>query len=1699
MKRNTRWTLLFTSAAAVSLMLWDLTPQVASKVGKSGRSARHKTTHRANTLPSIVQDAQQRKLPPQGRVSTGGEEPDAESDPDLPAFMLGLVDKEEYLARRGEYIAMMRGLEDENAGELRAEAIEMLNRQEGPKKGLKGERILPGVAPLISSTEWLPLGPAPIPNGFLSGRSDPNSGRTISIAVHPNNPDIVYVGTAQGGLYRSLNGGANWTQLMDVENAATPGTGTSLAIGAVAIDPASPTTVFVGTGEASFVADSFIGRGVFRIRNAETTPVVEGPFGLSQFNNRAVGEILVADTDPTTPGSETLFVCTAQATGSNPDSPPSPIIAPPVGIFRSTNAQDAIPTFTKLTIQGLPSQNRNMIDMAFEPGNPNVLLVTVLTTTINGGGIYRTTNALSATPNFTRTLVIDNQRAELAINKLDPDGDGPASPIVTVLAATGENAPRSAPSPAPAGSCPGAQQGLVRRSTDGGRTWEGCPGGICGAPVPGINFIAGSQGFCHPQCSYDIAIALHANNLIMLLGGSRRDICSDKMKRSVDGATFARDDIGLHPDTHAIEFAPSDASVVYTGNDGGIWKSNDAGENWISLNNMDFSATQFQDIALHPFDRFFMIGGTQDNGTNFLQPDGTWRQADTGDGGYALIDQNAGDTTNVTMYHTYLNSRNAFLGYSRVFSVNQALNEDDWEFRNCTVTGIRCADNVLFYAPMDLGPDTADSEGVSSTVYFGSDRLYRSKDRGTTMQLVSQGPLSPLPSPPNPAGIGVMITALDIAPQNDNVRIVGLRDGSVFATTTGSSPLRDITRNEFPIKPATRVAVDPTNPNTVYVSFGGFGVPNGQHVWKTTNLAGLAAGSVSPAEGWQPVGSGIPDIPVDVVVVDPQNANTIYAGTDVGVFRSIDGGESWSAFSTGLPRVAVFDLEIADAQRILRAATHGRGVSEIQLPGQQLAVIRNARVALVEESCPPLNNVIDPSERVSVALTLQNVGPASASNLTATLLPTGGVTAPSGSQAITLPGTQSYGAVAPGETATRTFAFTADAACGSTITLTFQLSDGMNNQGTVFFTFALGVKVNTATTFAENFDDETSPALPVGWSTLATGPGGKPWTTASFFFDTAPNSAATVADVPGNVTTCTGGQGGADLTSEPIPIPTPPAEGINGSVQLRFKKSFNFEPDFDGGLLEISINDGAFQDIIAAGGSFVSGGYNGTLQVDPVNPLSGRPAWTGNGNTTTTTVVNLPGSAIGQTVRFKWRTGYDSCFVPLFGGMRIDTISVAGSSSVCNTCCTLSCPSNITVPNDPGECGAIVNYPAPTFIGDCGTVTVSQASGTFFPVGITKVTVTGTRLDGSSDSCSFTVTVNDAERPTLIAPPDINISNEPGQCGATLNPGTATAKDNCPGATVNGVRSDAMALNALYPVGATTITWTATDAHGNTSMPWSVQTVIVNDTENPVVSCPASVTVDATSAAGAVATFSNPMTTDNCPGVTVSCTALTGSMFPIGTTPVTCSATDTSNNIASCSFNVTVRAPLNVKRDVLSQLIALRRTITDRHGRRELGEAIEELTESVNPGLWSDPAHPQTRNGERVFEEEEEAVHKMLELIRERHSTVPDAVLRDFVSRLKQADRVIALVAISDAVGRNGDPNKIAEANRELGKGDSERNAEEAIEHYEKAWALVRLRPRFVKDGMSLEFIKYDRFPRVTELAFPSIRITAEGFGPFKM
>lgn len=231
---------------------------------------------------------------------------------------------------------------------------------------------------------------------------------------------------------------------------------------------------------------------------------------------------------------------------------------------------------------------------------------------------------------------------------------------------------------------------------------------------------------------------------------------------------------------------------------------------------------------------------------------------------------------------------------------------------------------------------------------------------------------------------------------------------------------------------------------------------------------------------------------------------------------------------------------------------------------------------------------------------------------------------------------------------------------------------------------------------------------------------------------------------------------------------------------------------------------------------------------------------------------------------------------------------------------TITCPANITTNNDPNQCGAVVSYITPTATDNCpgvGTVSCSPASGSTFAKGTTTVNCTVSDAASNNASCSFTVTVNDTQAPTVSCPSNITKSTDPNLCSAVVTY-SATANDNCSGATV----SCSPASGSTFPKGVTTVNCTATDTSSNTAS--CSFTVTVNDTQAPTIVCPSNQSVTALGPASV--SYPNPTVSDNCPGATFTCSPASGSSFPVGTTTVNCSASDTSSNTASCSFTVTV-------------------------------------------------------------------------------------------------------------------------------------------------------------------------------------------------
>ncbi|MBI1763615.1 MAG: HYR domain-containing protein, partial [Acidobacteria bacterium] len=252
----------------------------------------------------------------------------------------------------------------------------------------------------------------------------------------------------------------------------------------------------------------------------------------------------------------------------------------------------------------------------------------------------------------------------------------------------------------------------------------------------------------------------------------------------------------------------------------------------------------------------------------------------------------------------------------------------------------------------------------------------------------------------------------------------------------------------------------------------------------------------------------------------------------------------------------------------------------------------------------------------------------------------------------------------------------------------------------------------------------------------------------------------------------------------------------------------------------------------------------------------------------------------------------------------------AGGNSACSFTVTVNatqippptCPANITRAADQNQCTAIVNYAPPVVPADCVGTTVScvPAAGTAFPLGVTTVTCTATDAAQNKSTCAFTVTINDAQAPTLVCPDNLVKAADQNQCATAVTYTNATASDNCAGV---GTPVCTPPSGATFTVGQTTVMCSVRDAAQNLAT--CSFTVTVNDTQAPVITA---CTPEQRVVANGPATVSYPLpsVTDNCANPTVSCVPASGTSFPPGVRTVTCTATDAGNNTAACSFTVTV-------------------------------------------------------------------------------------------------------------------------------------------------------------------------------------------------
>jgi hypothetical protein len=701
--------------------------------------------------------------------------------------------------------------------------------------------VLPGV-------NWNSIGPQPTnPRDVLFEGSPLISGRVTALGVDSSNPKRVFLGAAEGGVWRTLDGGVTWTPLTDNQ--------VTLSTGSIAIDPLNPQTIFVGTGEQDYL-NSYYGAGILKSTDGGNTwtqlpgPFV-GPFGASG-GGAYIGSIAV---DPTND-----LILFAGVLSSGPDGS---------GIYQSTDGG----TTWSVVLSG-PAGNV----VFFDPTNHLHLYAALgACGSVCGGvsgtsGVYESTNGGGTWTMLSGGLPTTNVgRIGLALSTSSP---------TTLYAGIAD-------------SSSGALLSFWK-TTDGGATWMQLT-------IP---------DYCDPQCWFDNVVAVSPNDSSVVYVGGKANIY-----QSLDGGTTwnpvsvgANGLANVHNDTHALTFA-ADGSLLYVGGDGGTWVTSDVNSltvNWAALNS-PLAITQFyKGFSISPSAVNTTFGGTQDNGTQQYSGTSTWDSVICADGGataidpvhtnnvYAVCIANSGPTV-------YKSTSGGTLG---TFVTAQS--------------GITTSDRAFFGETLVIDPAN------SQTLYFGTYRIYQSTNGAQSWSLIS-GDLTN----------GGYISALAVAPGNSQVVYAVTSDGNVWVTTNaGSGTGATWSKVDTGLPNRWVTEVFPTSPTAAYVTYSGFnfagGIPG--HVFLTTNLG----------QTWTDVSGDLPNIPVNDIVTDPQASNLIYAATDVGILGTSDGGATWSVLGNGLPNVAAVGLRIHAGARILRTATHGRSMWDLQLQDFGVSVAPNS-------------------------------------------------------------------------------------------------------------------------------------------------------------------------------------------------------------------------------------------------------------------------------------------------------------------------------------------------------------------------------------------------------------------------------------------------------------------------------------------------------------------------------------------------------------------------------------------------------------------------------------------------------------------------------------------------------------------------------------------------------------------------------------
>ena len=711
----------------------------------------------------------------------------------------------------------------------------------------------------LSTLEWRSIGPANM------------GGRVADVEGVPGDANVVYVASASGGLWKTVNAGTTWKPIFERQG--------TISIGDIALAPGNPNVIWVGTGESNVRNSVSFGDGVYKSTDGGTT---WQHMGLKESEH--ISAIVINPNNP-----DIVYVgALGHAFGPNDER----------GVFMTT---DGGKTWTKTLFI---DNEHGVSDLEIDPSNPNILYAGMWSfarkpwTHRSGsekGGLYKSIDAGRTWKKLTNGL-------PKLIGRIGVRVAPSNSNVVYAMVE--------------------AKDGMLYRSDDQGEKFT----------MVSKNEQIVSRGF------YYTRVRVHPtdeNHVYAVASTLFTSVDGGKNFRSITGRT--------HIDYHAFWQDPKNPKRIWHGQDGGVAVSYDGGETWEAIYNMPLG--QFYQIHADnrlPF--YNIMGGLQDNGSwtgpsRTREPAGImnddWRMVSFGDGFYMVNNPDQPEE-----YLSESQGGNILLTDFRNRE-QQAVNPWGRGSGGGPAEGQKYRFN--WNSPIVLSPHD------KLTVYFTGNVVFKSTDFGRTWEQISADLTTNDPAKLKDAGGPVAVentgaeyhaTIISIAesPVAKGQIWVGTDDGNLQVTTDGGKNWTNLTRNVSGVganSPVSHVEPSRTSASVAYVAFDRHMLDDFRpYVFKTTD----------GGKSWTNISGNLPaKAYVQIVREDPKNTNLLYAGTELGLFVSYNGGQQWIPLNLkNLPNVSIHDILIHPRENDLILATHGRSIwifddaTPIQQLNQQL-------------------------------------------------------------------------------------------------------------------------------------------------------------------------------------------------------------------------------------------------------------------------------------------------------------------------------------------------------------------------------------------------------------------------------------------------------------------------------------------------------------------------------------------------------------------------------------------------------------------------------------------------------------------------------------------------------------------------------------------------------------------------------------------